>query len=177
MHATRLHLGLERKFRWGSHRWVLSQVLSTGSSKLLILKVKWTYRECLPVLLQRWWQMTRKMCLHSSIHPGCKLVQKSYLPNWQVNIIFYLPNEKFTSQNSFSQKAMYFYLKNKNINICARKIHTNKMLVLLWFRRLFVIIIKLSRTVYFASIFLPVKVTGRLFFLPVRFEIYPWFVG
>jgi len=94
-----------------------------------------------------------------------------------VNIIFYLPNEKFTSQNSFSQKAMYFYLKNKNINICARKIHTNKMLVLLWFRRLFVIIIKLSRTVYFASIFLPVKVTGRLFFLPVRFEMYPWFVG
>ena len=65
------------------------------------------------------------------LYPGCKLVQKSYLPNWQVNIIFYLPNEKFTSQNSFSQKAMYFYLKNKNINICARKIHTNKMLVLL----------------------------------------------
>ena len=44
---------------------------------------------------------------------GCKLVKKSYLPKWQVNIFFYLPNEKFTSQNSFSQKVMYFYLRNK----------------------------------------------------------------
>ena len=43
---------------------------------------------------------------------GCKLVKKSYLLKWQVNIFCYLPNEKFTSQNSFSQKTIYSYLKN-----------------------------------------------------------------
>ena len=48
-----------------------------------------------------------------TLKTGCKLVKKSYLPKWQVNIFFYLPNEKFTSQNSFSQKVMYFYLRNK----------------------------------------------------------------
>ena len=41
---------------------------------------------------------------------GCELLQKSYLPKWQVNI-FYLSNEIFTTQNSCSQKSNVFLFK------------------------------------------------------------------
>ena len=120
-------------------------------------------------------------------HTGCKLVKKSYLPKWQVNIFFYLPNEKFTSQNSFSQKVMYFYLRNKkHKHLCTQntyKWNVSPPLIQKTLRH-HQIQNQNRRNSPPQSIlphiclnFLPVKVTGRLYFLPARFEIYPWFVG